>query len=104
MNTPANNSAAQIAYRAAKVAADAAEDAMMSADCSDAAAMQAAEAAFDAANIAEDKAGTEMIKWMRTMIVESDAPIEALVAVDAALAGDRRFRARILDLADAFAI
>lgn len=95
------NPAAQIAYRAAKAAADAAEAAFDAVDCEDLDAMSAAEAAFDAANLAEEKAGTEMIEWMRGVIVEQGGPAEALVAIDAALAGDRRFRFRILDLAEA---
>ncbi len=100
MNRPAN-SPAQINYRNAKAITDAAEAAYDEVDCEDLDAIEAAEAAFDAACLAEEKAGTELIRWMRSVIVAEKAPAEALVAVDAALAGDRRFRARILDLAEA---
>ena len=102
MNRPAN-SPAQINYRNAKASTDAAEAAFDAVNCEDLDAMNAAEAAFDAASIAEEEAGTELIQWMRSVIIAEKAPAEALVAVDAALAGDRRFRARILDLAEAVA-
>ncbi len=104
MNRPANNAAAQTAYRLAKAAADAADATFDAVDCEDLDAMSAAESAFDAANLAEEKAGTALIEWMRGVMVEQGAPAEAFVAVDAALSGDRRFRFRILDLAEALAV
>ena len=94
------NNPAQINYLNAKAITDAAEAAYDEVDCEDLDAIEAAAAAFDAACLAEEKAGTEFIQWMRSVIVAEKAPAEALVAVDAALAGNRSFRFRILDLAE----
>lgn len=103
MTNPTNNSQAQINYRNAKAESDRAEDLMMEADCTNPAEMAAAEAAFDAACAAEEAAGTALIQWLRGVMVEQSAPAEAMVAINAALSGDRRFRSRIIDLAESLA-
>tara|TARA_R100001443_G_scaffold5092_1_gene13784 strand:+ start:1683 stop:1997 length:315 start_codon:yes stop_codon:yes gene_type:complete len=99
MTTTHNNHSAQIAYRTANAALDAADAAYEAADANNADEIEAAELQYDAAWSAEYQAGTALIEWAWSILQTMPNADQARPAVDAALRGQVAPRRRVIALA-----